>query len=137
MTILISFFCALSVWGTSYSRLDKLAQEEVSVPSKGIIMFMTQGCIHCKGQLQDFEKCLDKSIPVLLFLEGKNEEILRKEVRRRGYKYPVYWTRDELKKNYGVGLASPTTILLYPDGKKKIEGRLKCDELKPLLNRFF
>lgn len=137
MTIFLSFILSLSLWSSTFNRLDKLAKEELTIPSVGILMFMSQGCVHCKAQLKDFEECLDKKIPVLLFLEGRDEAALRKEVRRHKFKYPVYWTTEEFKKTYEVGQATPTMILLFSQGQKKIEGRLQCEKLKPILDRLF
>lgn len=117
-------------------RLDMKSYEEPQIPKKGIVMFMSERCSHCQAQVKDFKKCLTK-LPVTLFLEGKDEERLRQELKKNPLPYPVYWTTEKMKGQFKMGKVTPTSYLLKESKIQKIEGRLECEKLKPLADKFF
>lgn len=135
--IFLSFFLSFTLWANPFIRLDKFSTEEFKVPERGILMFMSEGCVHCKAQVRDFQSCVAKSVPITLFMEGKNEDRLRKDLRRKPLPYPVYWTTAEIKAQFEVGQATPVSVLVSPKGKQKIEGRLECEKLQPFLDKLF
>jgi hypothetical protein len=136
MLVLSLFFSLPTLLADSFFRLDRNGFESVAIPHKGIVTFISQECASCKAQVKDFQACAH-GIPVLLFMDGQNEEKLRQELRQKPLGFPTYWTTEKLKIKYRIGKVTPTSLLLNKRSIKRIEGRLPCDRLVGVLKTEF
>jgi hypothetical protein len=109
-------------------RLDQYGVEPAPEEQIRVNVFLTEACSICDRQVQVLKECIVAE-NVAAFLEGKNEDHLRKVLRRKKLPFATYFLTDSVKKTYGFSGRSPALAIRTRNGHVFREGLQECEEI--------
>jgi hypothetical protein len=109
-------------------RIDKTGIEEITPHAYKYELIISDNCPHCINQLRILKSCVaDKDVVVFIDNRSKaSEAILKRLVKKKEIKYPVYLLDSYLKDAYQFKGITPTLWM----NKKSYTGIVNCDFLK-------
>ena len=130
--ILILILLSHPLYAEPLIRLDTVKTEDTNLQDFKIALHITENCSICDRQIAILKDCV---LPVKtgVFMEGDNEEIMRKIVRKKKIGMSVFNLTAEIKKYYAFNIKTPTIAIQTKMGLKTHEGLMECQAIKSQL----
>ena len=123
---------AYPAFGEELVRLDKIKVEAFDENTPTVSLFITEACSVCDRQVSVLNQCLEGK-EVVAFLEGPQEEKLRRTVARKKIPFKTYLLNQSLKKRLGFANVSPALRIKTSKGFIVLSGLQSCETIKSQL----
>jgi|GEM_PF-3564918 len=113
-------------------RLDKLKNESLDLNRIIVALLITENCSLCQSQLAILQKCVVKD-RVAIFIEGDDEEKLRRVIKKKKINFPSYKLNPATKNIFSFDETTPTLSVKSGGVFKTHKGVLSCEETIKLI----